>query len=67
MVLEKKNGMMVVSIKDSTKMHPKRVKENTAGQMAIGMLVNGKIICSTEEVSSCGTMIDYSLESGKTT
>ena len=45
MVLVRKSGMMEVNIKDSTKMHQKKVKENIAGQMVTGMWENGKIIC----------------------
>lgn len=45
MVLEKKNGMMEVNIKGSTKMPLKKDKENIAGLMETDMWVNGKIIC----------------------
>ena len=41
----RKSGTMEVNIKDSTKMHQKKVKENIAGQMVTGMWENGKIIC----------------------
>ena len=45
MVSVRKSGTMEVNIKDSTKMHQKKVKENIAGQMVTGMWENGKIIC----------------------
>lgn len=67
MASAKKNGMMEVNTKAFIKMPQKKAKVNIAGLMAIDMWVSGKIICSTEEVYSCGTMTDYSSESGKTT
>ena len=45
MGLEKKNGMMVASIKAFTKMHQRKVRENIAGPMEIDILENGGIIC----------------------
>lgn len=65
MGLEKKNGMTAHNIKDSTKMHQKRVKESTAGQMETGMLENGQIICSMEKDFSSGTMRDSTSVTGK--
>jgi hypothetical protein len=64
---EKKNGMMVVNIKDFIKMHPKKAKENIVGQMEILTLVNGETICSMEKDCSSGMMIGYILEIGKIT
>ena len=62
----KKNGTTAPNIKDSIKMLQKKGKENTAGQMAIGMLVNGPITCSMEKAFSSGMMTGCTLETGKT-
>jgi len=45
MDLEKKNGMMVASIKAFTKMPLRKDRVNIAGQMEIDILENGGIIC----------------------
>lgn len=45
MALEKKNGMIIHNIKAFTKMHPRRDKENIAGQMVTDMSANGQITC----------------------
>ena len=65
--LERRSGMMEVSTRDSTKMHPKRAKVNTAGQMETDSWENGAIICSMVKVFPYGTTIECSSETGKTT
>ena len=62
----RKNGMMEVSTKVTTRMLPKKAKANIAGLMVTGMLENGKTICSMDVVFLSGMMIDSSLGSGKT-
>ena len=58
MVLVRNNGVTAASIKDITKMHPKKVKANIFGLTEILTLENGKITCSMEKVFSFGMMIE---------
>lgn len=60
MVSVKRNGMTEANIKVSTKMHQKRDKVNTAGQMVTDMSVNGKIICLMDRDFLFGMMIGSS-------
>lgn len=62
----KRSGMTVASIRDSTRMHRKRAKESTAGQMATDLLESGATICSMVWGYSYGMMTGCSLETGKT-
>jgi len=54
--LEKKNGMIQACIRDSIRMQAKRVKESTAGLMAIDTSGSGVRTCSTGEDCSSGMM-----------
>ena len=62
---EKKNGTTALNIRDSTKMHRKRVKESTAGLTETDMLENGQIICSMAKDFSSGMMTGFTSETGK--
>ena len=66
MALEKKFGMMEVHSKDFIKMLQKKDRVNITGLIETGMSENGRKICSTEEVFSCGMMEGFSLVIGKT-
>jgi hypothetical protein len=46
-------------------MLPKKDRANTAGQMATATLESGAKTCLTAKDFSFGTMIDYTLETGK--
>jgi len=56
----KRNGMIQVCTRDSTRMPAKKDRVNTYGPMAINTSVNGLLICLTAEDSLSGTTTDFS-------
>lgn len=58
--------MTEASTKDFISTHPRRDKESTDGQTATDTSVSGETTCSMAKVSSCGTMIASTSETGTT-
>ena len=54
----RKSGTTVALTKVSIRMHPKKARENIAGQMEIDMSANGVKTCLTAKVSLFGMIID---------
>ena len=66
MDLARRSGTMEASIRAFTRMPLKRAKVSTVGLIRIGLSASGETICLMVVDYSYGTMIDFSLVTGKT-